>query len=171
MLSSILYCDHVSIDWLSKLCSFKPLVFATRDSLYVFWSIFGPWLPNDWMSELGVKKWLISTSSANWLCPNLAAGCPHPHRENGLKPSQRILRLRTAKTLCVKCWTLAKINTSNPDLYSCPCWFRVEGSQGAQKYPHPYSSLSRKNNSHPNSSSSQVSESSISGGGREVEHK
>ena len=121
MLSSILYCDHVSIDWLSKLCSFKPLVFATRDSLYVFWSIFGPWLPNDWMSELGVKKWLISTTSANWLCPNLAAGCPHPHRENGLKPSQRISRLRSAKTLCVKCWKLVKIYTSNPDLYNCPC--------------------------------------------------
>ena len=119
------------------------------------------------MSELGVKKWLISTSSANWLCPNLAAGCPHPHRENGLKPSQRLSRLRTAKTFCVKCWTLAKINTSNPDLYSCPCWFRVEGSPGAQKYPHAHASLSRKNNSHPNSwLSRSVSRQSVVDGGK-----
>ena len=82
--------------------------------------------------------------------------------------SKNIKAAYTAKTLCVKCWALAKMNTSNPDLYSCPSWFRVEGSQGAQKYPHPHWA---EKNSHPNSSSSQVSESSISGGRREVDHK
>ena len=50
--------------------------------------------------------------------------------------SKNIKAAYTAKTLCVKCWALAKMNTSNPDLYSC--WFRVEVSQGAQKYPHPH---------------------------------
>ena len=102
MLSSVLYCDYVSIDWLSKLCSFKSLSFTTLDftsTLCVFWRIFGPSLPIDWMSELGVKKWLISTSSANWVCHNLAAG--RTHRENGLKLSQRILRLRTLQRPCV----------------------------------------------------------------------
>ena len=116
--------------------------FATHDfTIYIhlvwFLTHFWPFIAyrlNEWV---GCEEVTDIQLVCQLTLPQFGCGLPSPSSRKWIKAqSKNIKAAYTAKTLCVKCWTLAKINTSNPDLYSC--WFRVEVSQGAQKYPHPH---------------------------------